>query len=141
MQAATLRRHPIPRSSRSIPASIVIGDSIPGLKYIQRGDSLIFWGTGDPSFLYKNVQRYGGASLSANGSRQPVFLAIKLSHRTFWGGLVWDDYRDYYSPERSPLPVYGNIATVAIAGNTAILRRHILTTTSDPASFGPNRRW
>src|SRR5882724_8484676 len=32
-----------------------LGDSIASLKYIKRGDSLIFQGMGDPSFFYKNV--------------------------------------------------------------------------------------
>ena len=33
----------------------LLGDSITAIRYIQRNDSIIFWGLGDPSFLYDNV--------------------------------------------------------------------------------------
>jgi len=98
----------------------VIGDSIPALKYIQRGDSLIFWGTGDPSFLYKNVYTDTAVLHFLRTAPGNLYFSPSNFHTTHFGaGWAWDDYRDYYSPERSPLPVYGNIATVATAGNTA----------------------
>src|SRR5476651_2711643 len=34
----------------------MLGDSIPGLRYVNRNDSLIFWGTGDPSFLQTSLK-------------------------------------------------------------------------------------
>ena len=93
-------------------ALMVLGDSIPGLQYIERGDSLIFRGTGDPSFLYSK----------AFDSRK-VFDFLKLTDKQLFlvednfftepmgVGWAWDDYYYRFSSERSAFPIYGNFLT------------------------------
>ncbi len=92
----------------------IIGDSIPALKYIESRDSLIFWGTGDPSFLYHNVfDNHRVFDFLKN--RQNLYLSYSNFNTTPFGpGWAWDDYSDYYSAERSPFPVYGNVFTVKL---------------------------
>jgi serine-type D-Ala-D-Ala carboxypeptidase/endopeptidase (penicillin-binding protein 4) len=97
----------------------LLGDSIPALKYIQQGDSLIFWGTGDPSFLYKEVydnQRV--YSFLKSTSRSLYFSDHNFQTTNFGPGWAWDDYNDYYSAERSPFPVYGNILSLRAYGKS-----------------------
>jgi len=92
---------------------IVLGDSIPALHYIERGDSLIFRGTGDPSFLY----RHGYDSRRAfdfleQQNRQLYFTGSNFFTSTLGPGWAWDDFRYAYSAERSAFPVYGNLITI-----------------------------
>ncbi len=91
----------------------IIGDSIPGLQYIQRNDSLVFWGTGDASFLYKNVfnnNRLYTFLTTAKGNL--YFSSANFNTTAFGPGWAWDDYNDAYSPERFSFPVYGNIFSI-----------------------------
>lgn len=91
----------------------IIGDSIPALRYVVNNDSLIFWGTGDPSFLYKNT--FNNARIYEflnNGNYNLYHSNSNFQTEHFGRGWAWDDYNDYYSPERSSLPVYGNILSV-----------------------------
>lgn len=87
----------------------VLGDSLPSIKYVERGDSLVFWGMGDPSFLnenlYDNQRVY---SFFQKSNRTLYFSTSNFATEHFGRGWAWDDYTDYYSAERSSFPVYGN---------------------------------
>ncbi len=97
----------------------LLGDSIPALKYVQQGDSLIFWGTGDPSFLYKEVHDNQRVySFLKSTSRSLYFSDRNFRTTNFGPGWAWDDYNDYYSAERSPFPVYGNMLSLKAYGKT-----------------------
>jgi D-alanyl-D-alanine carboxypeptidase/D-alanyl-D-alanine-endopeptidase (penicillin-binding protein 4) len=91
----------------------VLGDSVPALEYIQRNDSLIFWGTGDPSFLYKEVDYDSGVYNFLKNAPGHLYFSEANFHTTHFGeGWAWDDYSSAYSPERAAFPLYGNIVSV-----------------------------
>lgn len=92
-------------------AAHLLGDSIPGLYYIQRNDSTIIWGTGDPSLFNDKLPLSNSLSF-LNGFNTIYFSSSNFHDFHFGPGWAWDDYYYDFSAEKSPLPVYGNILTV-----------------------------
>jgi len=90
----------------------MLGDSIPGLQYVNRNDSLIFWGTGDPSFLQTDLKATRAYSLLKN-SKQNIYFSSGRYTGTFYGdGWPYGDYADYYQAEINELPLEDNVAIV-----------------------------
>src|SRR5688500_16959878 len=80
----------------------VLGDSVPALEYIQRDDSLIFWGTGDPSFLYKEVFYDSGVYHFLSSTEGELYFSNANFHTTHFGeGWAWAEYNSAYSAERT----------------------------------------
>jgi D-alanyl-D-alanine carboxypeptidase/D-alanyl-D-alanine-endopeptidase (penicillin-binding protein 4) len=85
---------------------------VPALEYIQRDDSLICWGTGDPSFLYKEVFYDSGVYHFLRSADAKLFFSNSNFFTTPLGsGWAWDDYSSNYSAERSAFPMYGNVVS------------------------------
>jgi D-alanyl-D-alanine carboxypeptidase/D-alanyl-D-alanine-endopeptidase (penicillin-binding protein 4) len=92
---------------------MVLGDSIPAIRYSEHGDSLIFTGTGDPSFLYSYAHDSRRIFDFLAKQQRTLYLTEKNLFTTPLGpGWAWDDYSYIYSSERSAFPVYGNIMRV-----------------------------
>lgn len=89
----------------------MLGDSIPGLRYEMHGDSLIFWGTGDPSFLHSDLKGVNAYNFLKNSGKQLFYAAGNYQNAFFGDGWAWNDYNDDYQAEISELPVYGNLVT------------------------------
>jgi len=86
----------------------LLNDSVAGLSYITQGDSLIFWGTADPSFLNQDFKQQTILQ-KLNSSGKKLYWANGVHTGDFYGtGWTYDDYNEYYQPEMSELPVYGN---------------------------------
>lgn len=88
----------------------LLGDSTTVWHYAQRNDSLILWGTGDPSFLYPYVHQTGKAFQFLKNTPAKLFLSTQHSDIVPLGpGWSWSDYTYSYSAERSAVPIYGNL--------------------------------
>jgi D-alanyl-D-alanine carboxypeptidase/D-alanyl-D-alanine-endopeptidase (penicillin-binding protein 4) len=86
-----------------------LGDSLTGLRYRETDTAIFLVPAGDPTFLHPDY------------ASQPVMDFLKRTHKPLWltnanwqerplgRGWAWDDYNDDYMPERSALPVYGNV--------------------------------
>ncbi|MBY5950561.1 D-alanyl-D-alanine carboxypeptidase [Algoriphagus marincola] len=88
----------------------VLGDEkVNGLNYLERGDSLIFWGTGDPSLLHPDLQDSTVIGFLRKSDKK-LFLIDNFDQVDAFGpGWSWDWYNAYYATERSAFPIYGNV--------------------------------
>ncbi len=89
--------------------SILGDDLVNGLNYLERGDSLIFWGTGDPSFLHPDLKNEKVLEF-LKSAKKDLFLVDNFDQvQAFGPGWSWDWYNAYYATERSAFPIYGNV--------------------------------
>ena len=86
-----------------------LGDSLVGLIIFEDSTDIILIPTGDPTLLH------------ASFSNQPIVKYLQIKNKRIWAtnnnfksnkygeGWSWNDYSDYYMPERTALPIYGNV--------------------------------
>lgn len=90
-------------------ATAILGDSIPAFRYVVRGDSLIFWGTGDPSFGYPDLTQNERITRFLKNSEEKLFFCShNFQDERFGPGWAWDDYYFSYQSEKSSFPFQGN---------------------------------
>ncbi|MDN3203237.1 D-alanyl-D-alanine carboxypeptidase [Algoriphagus sediminis] len=88
----------------------ILGDElVNGLNYVESGDSLIFWGTGDPSLLHPDLKNEVALDFLKNTQKDLYLLDNFDQVEAFGPGWSWDWYNYYFATERSALPIYGNI--------------------------------
>lgn len=86
-----------------------LGDSIAGLEYSISNDSLIFSGTGDPSFLNPETPSSEVFNFLKNAPQKLFYEPSAYSESGLGPGWAWDDYNYSFSAEKSEFPVYENV--------------------------------
>lgn len=84
-------------------------ETLDGLKWINRHDTTYFKGTGDPGFLDPRFDSKETVHF-LDKQKNLVYLATPDSDRRWAPGWSWEDYPYYYAAQRSPFPIYGNMA-------------------------------
>lgn len=124
----------------------MLGDSIPALKYAVHGDSLLFWGTGDPTFTHMDLKNSLAYNFLKNRKEKLYYIDAPFSSTPFANNWGWDDYNYYYQPERNNFPIHGNIVkftrkdSLAYATSPGIFRNSIKADTTLNRQKDPFRR-
>lgn len=99
-----------------------LGDSLPGIRYMETDSVLYIKGMGDPSFLHPDYG-YQPAYAFMHATNKPLVLLPAANENTrFSPGWSWEDYAEDYQPERSEWPMYGNVARIWYKGSSAGIR-------------------
>ena len=98
---------------------MVLKDSIPAFRYVENNGEITLWGTGFPSWKYKNLPQ---PRISDFLSKYKTirFSDHNWKDEAFGYGWQWDDYYYSYSSEKSPFPVFGNFVTFTNQKRTPI---------------------
>lgn len=99
----------------------LLGDSLPVLRYVIRGDSLIFQGVGNPMFLHPDFEQSSRIfDFLKSRPGELFFSADNFQDERFGPGWGWDDYEGYYQPEKASFPIYGNVARFSGKANVEV---------------------
>ncbi|MFD2098186.1 D-alanyl-D-alanine carboxypeptidase [Flagellimonas iocasae] len=85
--------------------------TIPTLKYASQNETLFIEGTGDPSWLHPRLA--DSTAIQWLKEQGTIALYTENSEESRFGpGWAWEDYDSYFSPEKSTIPLYGNVVTI-----------------------------
>ena len=96
-----------------------LGDSLKGIEYYKSNDTLFIKGTADPSLLYE-FEDSKTIPFLKDHIGPIILLDESLDDNRFGNGWSWEDYQYYYMPERSLFPMYGNVFTYSMNGDSII---------------------
>lgn len=87
-----------------------LGDSLPGWSMSENTDTLFLIPQGDPSFLHPDFNDQPLLALIKNSPKKVVIQnSIQDHFESFGNGWAWNDFAEDYQPERSRMPIYGNV--------------------------------
>lgn len=121
-------------------AQKMLGDSVPGIFYSIKNDSLIFSGTGDPTLLNPDLPNSPVFEFLKHTEKDLYFQPAIATEAALGPGWAWDDYNYSFSAERSQFPIFGNLAVFKFSEEGKLLKvipeafRDSIVFSEDPAA-------
>ena len=95
-----------------------LGDSLTGLKYFVSNDSLYVLPTGDPTLLHPYFAYQPVISFFKTNQLPITCIENNFKTEKYGRGWAWDDCNETFMPERSALPVFGNLIKITAVNNS-----------------------
>ncbi|HEX6914690.1 MAG TPA: D-alanyl-D-alanine carboxypeptidase, partial [Chitinophagaceae bacterium] len=117
-----------------------LGDSLAGIRYrLENDTTMLLVATGDPTLLHPDFKTQPVIRFLKE-TRSRLHLALNWKETPLGNGWAWNDYDADYMPERSALPISGNLLTIegnatqykyypSVSGITVISDRTAFTAT------------
>ncbi|MHA4808218.1 D-alanyl-D-alanine carboxypeptidase [Flavitalea flava] len=86
-----------------------LGDSLVGMRYLETDTALFVLPSADPTLLHPDFSKQPVISVLKKTKKNIYLLDANWQEEPLGYGWAWNDYNDDYMPERSSLPVYGNV--------------------------------
>lgn len=94
-----------------------LGDSLVAFEYFPEEDNITVRFTGDPTFLHPDFEEQKAFDFLQKNAPKITIVAPRFKADAMGNGWAWNDYDADYSPERSPMPIYGNLVYFGKNGN------------------------
>ena len=98
-----------------------LGDSLTAFQYIKDGNEYTIRFTGDPTLLHPDFKQQPVVDFFKKNSGNITVVTPTWQSRKYGSGWAWNDYDADYMPERSAMPVYGNVVHFEKKGNNVIV--------------------
>ena len=112
----------VPASNTKIPTCYVamkyLGDSLVGAEYAIQDSFLVFKGSGDPSLLHSDFKKQPLLDFLLREKRRIAITPANFRAGRWGSGWSVSDITASYAPERSEIPVYGNVLRVFKRGDS-----------------------
>ena len=93
-----------------------LGDSVLAAGIIDTDTALYFLPAADPGFLLPEFAFQPLLDTLVRTNKPIYYINNTWADTPFGEGWMWDDYNGPYQPERSALPIYGNLITIDYYG-------------------------